>query len=843
MKTSRTLVAPLAAALFLFACAEAPDGGPGGRIALSVAPLSYPGVTNATYTLEVRNKSGQTVFTRALDSLGYGGGDGSLSYVGPCDADPAENPNTVHLTLTGLFAGGGGSAEIPATSYHNPGELTRSATCDPNADTPVTFDLTIARAANQGFFDVAVAFENIFCSAKLDCVDDDGATLELLHQAGGGRGRTVALGLACTGDTSLDGETYLYRDAVVVTCAAGTATVDPSAGPGNLTEGAGITSTGTAPLYAAAVYRGEEQLGFNKRYWNVLLGVNDAATDCTVTTTATASPDPLVAGQTPPGSTWPYIDWDVAITGTAGVRACTTHPLDGEDPNDGVATMYADPDAPEVFTFSFAPGLGPALCVEGQSQCPYASCKALLDAGLATSDGAYAIDPDGPGTGDPALTTWCDQTTDGGGWTLVRVSNGTVTPDLRTEDAVNVAGLAGGPSADTNAQLSSATTTGLGNLMMAVNTEATYDTRVWYDRTRACNAAFHDVFYWTYQSDKPSILQCPTASSIYPPSDSRWGQDTGGYTHINYNAAHPLCFGDWNQGGKGHFCYNRNTLDWWNHGPSGDPTVYENADAHTALYVRAAPQLCSPGDTGCGYASCQDVLDAGLSTGDGVYALDPDGPNAGAAAFDAYCLMSEGGGGWTLLARVYGPSPYTFVYDGWPTLTATGTTTNFSLTLAEDTVFPAYQAVAGDELLFYDGTALCGSDHRLVQSEAFLGGVTLPTFLGALPVGDCGYSSTCTTLPAANRFAPTFYNTGCTHPLNPSAGARVSNGDVGVNVDTSNGTGRARFTVCAVDWDTGIGGFVGAGGNPDGSYAFGDMSEVGDSTSVWSPHVVTIFIR
>lgn len=49
--------------------------------------------------------------------------------------------------------------------------------------------------------------------------------------------------------------------------------------------------------------------------------------------------------------------------------------------------------------------------------------------------------------------------------------------------------------------------------------------------------------------------------------------------------------------------------------------------------------------------SCKAILDAGLSRGDGLYTVDPDGAHGALPPFEVYCDMSLDGGGWTLIGR------------------------------------------------------------------------------------------------------------------------------------------------------------------------------------------------
>jgi|GEM_PF-1043040 len=421
-------LAVVSAVALLVACDSPPPSGPEGRLAIDIAPLSLEGVTDAEYTLTVTNGpagTGQTVWTRDISSQAYGDGAGSASYVGTCDA--ATGTNTVELRLTALYDGSG---EIDTGSYMNPTPIRREATCVADADVAVTFDISLARRAEQGFFDIAVQFSDVFCSAKLDCLSDQGGDLELLHHPGGGRDLTAVLGFACT--ASLSGDTYLYMDDPYVSCtglgedvtldASGIGNVAPTANPGGY-------------LFAAAVYRGLEGLS-NTGYWNLALGLDEAtfsdAGTCTLHARATAASAawPQQAGgfPLPEGSVYPVIDWQVPLSdaGNGGQRLCTTHEVNVA--GSGVATSYLGylaptngftwGDAPIYLKHRYRPSTGEVLSATGTPPPPvYASCLDARDSGETASD-VYTVDPDGTGP-IAEQDVYCDMSTDGGGWTLM----------------------------------------------------------------------------------------------------------------------------------------------------------------------------------------------------------------------------------------------------------------------------------------------------------------------------------------------------------------------------------------------------------------------------------------
>jgi|GEM_PF-2417620 len=341
-----------------------PSSGATGTLSIEVAPLNLAGVGDAEYTVRVSNAgggAGQVIWEKSgLLSTRYGDGAGSLTVVGPCDADTGIGSVTV--TLDGLYDGGG--ALISETSYQDPTPISRDVTCARNADARVTFDLTIVRAAAQGFFDIGVSFDDIFCSAKLDCVRHGTSDpLELLFDAAGARRMTAVLGFACTASTTTAGSTYLYMNDPVISCMGDApfdeaVTFDASAA-GRVDLAATSSRNPGGYLFAAAVYRGTEQLA-SKAYWNIAFGLNDqvftAARACRLTLRATASAEQFAT--TPAGfvlpadEVYPVVEWNVLLSDAAG-RACETHAVnDGT----GVATTYVGYlGAPNQFSWSATP--------------------------------------------------------------------------------------------------------------------------------------------------------------------------------------------------------------------------------------------------------------------------------------------------------------------------------------------------------------------------------------------------------------------------------------------------------------------------------------------------------
>ncbi len=385
----------------LVACTESPDESARG-VSIAVAPLALPSVGKVCYDIEVTNgpdKSGDTVWSKgtpglnggtpdndAVCSTQYGNdGGGDITYIGPCDADgpDGERMNSVTVWFDGLYddglayidpAGPQGWQNPCVDADGNEVGCTLNVLCEDNADALVEFNFTVMRQANQGFFDVAVNFNDIFCSAKFDCsyasegvcsgpgggcttgtlvagkatcdTDADCVVedpIELLHDGAGERDRTFVLGFACTAGPGADVATELYLNDLELDCNSDddpdTFNADFTLSTAGVIDGnqceagkvseCGVLTTGNEALdpddfvYQFAVYRGEEELDddatdapLNKAYWNLALGVNPAIAGCRIRIAGTAEDandpdDGAQDGVIAPGHVYPVIAWDV----------------------------------------------------------------------------------------------------------------------------------------------------------------------------------------------------------------------------------------------------------------------------------------------------------------------------------------------------------------------------------------------------------------------------------------------------------------------------------------------------------------------------------------------------
>ncbi len=367
----------LAAGVSLAACAG--GSGPETGFRIETAALTLDQATDACYTITVYNDAIANLPADTVVKLEHicgsqYGFETAISYVATCDAQggngaPDFKPNTVELVLEHICSGGACDDPIAPTNavatseFVNPcpanAPCQQDVVCRENADVAVSFDLTIMRDAEQGFFDVAVDFSDLFCSAKFDCRDDQDELISLLHDCDGERADfTAVLAVACTRGASAEAaSTTLYMDSIVIACEDDfMVALDPTEGPGNaLDPCVGVPGDPTGTVFQHGIYHGRESLqcdhdhdvgtapvSCDKVYLNNAIGFDAAALaghgECEIRTVITAADGRLEGGNTDPAKTYPVLQLNLPLTASTGAITCDQHPVG----SDGFSFEYTN---------------------------------------------------------------------------------------------------------------------------------------------------------------------------------------------------------------------------------------------------------------------------------------------------------------------------------------------------------------------------------------------------------------------------------------------------------------------------------------------------------------------
>ncbi|MBU1239761.1 hypothetical protein KKF84_15215 [Myxococcota bacterium] len=145
--------------------------------------------------------------------------------------------------------------------------------------------------------------------------------------------------------------------------------------------------------------------------------------------------------------------------------------------------------------------------------------------------------------------------------------------------------------------------------------------------------------------------------------------------------------------------------------------------------------------------SCRDILASGKSRGDGVYVIDPDGPG-GTTPFKAYCDMTTRGGGWTLVSVYSNTEGRPVMYDSndYPRPGAS----RYNVPYNVDPL--GMQVINGGTVPAYSINAAVLWDNSQREVLAYVGGVVDDYITATLPAG-CNFFDGSTWCPD-DQFGP-----------------------------------------------------------------------------------------
>ena len=278
---------------------------------------------------------------------------------------------------------------------------------------------------------------------------------------------------------------------------------------------------------------------------------------------------------------------------------------------------------------------GKCACPGSSKNTPGESCQIIAQAGCATGDGLYWVDPDGGGAAT-AFQVYCDMTAKDGPWTLVLLNSPFKYPPKPSwSEVVNNNNVTGNMSKGLNAfdqfvgvkywnLLGNTIKVEAGTGPTAITRRATYTFSLDAAKKYALNLSGQILL----KGSAPGIYAYHNgaALSTYDVDNDQHSSVVCGTSYSNTAWWYVACWNGslWGGGDAGGY---KNAAYW----------VGTSSDYHKwgAIWISKREI----------HSSCKAALKAGVSTS-GVRVIDPTGGST-KDAFAAYCDMTTDGGGWT----------------------------------------------------------------------------------------------------------------------------------------------------------------------------------------------------